>query len=194
MKRAFVVLGVAVLALAVAASAYLLSPQVMGAAHAEGPLRLVGVWDRLNPDQGNPAPEHEVLRCGGNLAWHCIYDKHPEPRLNFEQPPDATFGQFHGEDITSSWTCPTWFGDRCDETVFVVGGVMHYQYPDGSYSDVNQDLVMLDQDGEQVLYAYWVDFSFACPWYRSFDQALLANPFTLPFNGTDWPEVDCIWP
>ena len=193
MKRVSLVLSVAVLALAVVASAYLLPFQAVEAANAQGTLGPVGVWDRLNPDQGNPTPEHEVLRCGGNAAWHCIYDKHPEPLLDFSQPPDATFGHFRGEDVTSGWNCPSWFGDnRCDATAFVVGGVMSYQYPDGSSLDLNQDLVLLDQGGEQVLYVYWVDHSFACPWYRSFDQALSANPFPIPFNGTDWPAMDCI--
>jgi len=194
MKRVSLVLSVAALALVVGTSAYLLPVQAVEAANAHGPPGLAGVWDRLNPDQENPTPEHEVLRCGGHEAWYCIYDKHPEPLLGFSQPPDATFGQFRGEDITSEWTCPAWFGARCEATALVASGVMRYHYPDGSSLDVSQDLVLLEQGGEQVLYAYWVNYSFACPWYRSFDQALSANPFPLPFNGTDWPAMDCILP
>ena len=193
MKRVSLVLSVAVLALAVVASAYLLPFQVVEAANAQGPPGLVGVWDRLNPDLENPTPEHEVLRCGGNAAWQCIYDKHPEPALGFSQPADGTFGLFRGEDVTLKWSCPAIFGEMCDTTAFVVGGVMTYRYPDGSSLDLNQDLVLVDQEGDQVLWVYWVDFSFACPWYPTFDQALWANPFPTPFNGTDWPAMDCIF-
>jgi hypothetical protein len=194
MKRMSLILNLAVLAIVGVASAYLLPFQAVGVADAQGPLGPVGVWHRLNPDQGNPTPEHEVLSCGGNARWHCIYDKHPEPRLGFEHPPDSTFGQFRGENITSGWSCPDWFEDKCDATVFVAGGVMNFQYPDGSYLDVDQELVVIDQGAQQVLYVYWVESQFACPWYMAFDQALLANPFSTPFNGTDWPDIDCIFP
>jgi hypothetical protein len=194
MKRMSLVLRLALLVTVGLASAYLLPSQAAVAAYGQGPFGPIGVWHRLNPDQGNPTPEHEVLRCGGRTFWHCIYDKHPEPLLGFEQPPDATFGQFWGENITSGWICPDWFGDKCEATVFVAGGVMSFQYPDGSYLDVNQDLALIDQDGEQVLWAFWVDSPFACPWYVSFDQALLANPFPVPFNGADWPDMDCVFP
>ena len=40
-------------------------------------------WHRLNPDQSNPAPEHERLRCIEAAVWVCRYDKVPEPALNF---------------------------------------------------------------------------------------------------------------
>ena len=52
------------------------------------------------------------------------------------------------------------------------------------------DLIFID---DEVLYLSWVDFGFACPWFPSFEAALAANPFPLPFNGVDWPAQDCIF-
>ena len=64
-------------------------------------------WHRLNPDQSNPAPEHERLRCIEAAVWVCRYDKVPEPALNFSW--NRTTAQFVGRDITDSWSCPEWF-------------------------------------------------------------------------------------
>lgn len=167
---------------------------VILSAKAQENTALVGVWDRLNPDQGNPSPEHEVLRCGGNDFWHCIYDKHPEPRLGFQQPSDSTSGLFLGKEITSQWNSPGWFpNDITENYTFVVGGAMTYTYPDGSIATINQDLIVTNMDGQAILYVFWSDMNFACPWFRSFDEALAANPFPVPFNGEDWPEMDCIF-
>jgi len=153
---------------------------------------LRGKWDRLNPDQGNPTPEHEVLGCGGGNRVYCVYDKWPAPFLGFETPPDETHGIFLGEEIIS-WECPGWFpGEICDSTTFVAGGVMRYYLPDGSRFSVDQNMIVTKLNGKEVLYMYWVD-SFICPWYRSFREALAANPFPLPFDGAHWPEVDCIF-
>jgi hypothetical protein len=41
-----------------------------------------------------------------------------------------------------------------------------------------------------VLYNYWVG-QFVCPWFRSLDAAVAANPIPLPFDGT-FPQQDCI--
>jgi hypothetical protein len=153
---------------------------------------LAGKWDRLNPDPSNPTPEHEVLGCGGTDRLFCIYDKWPAPLLGFETPPDATYGVFLGREI-ASWDCPYWFpGKICDNTTFVAGGVMRYYLPDGSRFSVDQDLIVTEMDGQQVLYMYWVD-SLVCPWYRSFREALAANPFPLPFDGENWPAIDWIF-
>lgn len=190
MRRTFLALGVAMLVIVGIAVAYIMLFQSRVYA-APGPPALTGTWDRLNPYH-DPSPEHEVLQCGGSARWHCVYGKHPEPRLAFEQPPDATSGSFRGEDVTLGWTCPTWFpADVCDTVTFVAGGVMHYRQSDGSDLVVDEELIVASTDGQQVLYVYWAD-QFFCPWYRSFDEAVAANPFPLPFNGTDWPAPDCV--
>src|SRR3989304_818009 len=77
-----------------AVGAFLLVFQASLPAAAQRQVNLAGKWDRLNPDQGNPTPEHEVLRCGGNASWNCAYDKQPEPRLGFETPPGSTSRRF----------------------------------------------------------------------------------------------------
>lgn len=192
MKRTPLILSPIVLVTVGALGVSLLLFQTPTIANAQGRPDLVGKWDRLNPDPNNPTPEHEVLRCGGNTTWHCVYDKQPEPRLGFENPPDSTFGRFRGEDVSSIWTCPDWFpSEICDNWTFVAGGAMEFLYPDGSNLVVDQELVVIDTGGGQMLYVYWVD-QFACPWFRSLDEALAANPFPTPFNGEDWPELDCV--
>jgi hypothetical protein len=142
------------------------------------------VWHRVNPDQSNPAPEHERLRCLEGVVWVCAYDKVPEPDLNFSW--NATTGHFVGSDITSSWACPSWFPD-CAVTR-VVEGTALYLPVGGHPFKVLTDLVFTSSG---VLYVYWVD-RFACPWYATFADALAANPFPLPFNGVDWPSPDCV--
>ena len=157
---------------------------------ATGNPGIAGKWDRLNP--GVP-PEHEVMRCGRNADWYCTYDKHPEPGLGFVNPPNSTFGRFRGEDITSEWTCPGWFGsDICDNTTFVASGVMGFDLFDGGELIVNEELILVENEGSQILYVYWVD-QFVCPWYRTFDEALAANPVPLPFNGVDGGIMDCLF-
>jgi hypothetical protein len=137
---------------------------------AKGQPGIAGRWDRLNP--GVP-PEHEVMSCGGNANWYCTYDKHPEPGLGFVNPPDSTFGRFRGEDITSEWTCPAWFPyGICDNTTFVASGVMIFNRGE---LVVDEQLILVENEGSQILYVYWVD-QFVCPWYRTFDEALAANP------------------
>jgi len=149
---------------------------------------IVGRWNRLNP--GLP-PESEVLRCGGNLMWSCTYDKHPEPGLGFLNPPEATFGRFQGMEATSEWACPTWFpANICEDSAYVVRGTMTFKQGDGNVFTVDEELILTESAGQQVLYVYWVD-QFVCPWYRTFDEALAANSFPMPFNGTDGPEMDC---
>ena len=162
-------------------------------AGAQGQLGLAGKWDRLNPDQSNSTPEHEVLRCGGNVQWNCIYGKQPEPQLGFENPPDSTSGKFRGVNITSEWTCPSWFPPSiCANATFVAQGVMSFRLSDGSNLTVDQALILTETGGDQVLYMYWGE-QFVCPWYGRFSEALAANPFPTPFNGEDWPTMDCVF-
>jgi len=157
---------------------------------------LAGMWHRLNPQQSqsNPAPEHETMTCHRRtdnqaLPWDCRYSKIPEPDLNFAW--NTTTGRFAGADVTSSWACPGWFPPSvCGNVVHVAeGNFVFYPAAGGSFTAF-LDLVVAQIGGEQTLYAYWVD-SFACPWFRSFDEALAANPFPLPFDGVNGPAGDC---
>ena len=40
-------------------------------AGAAGARPHTSTWHRLNPDQSNPAPEHERLRCREAAVWVC---------------------------------------------------------------------------------------------------------------------------
>jgi hypothetical protein len=117
----------------------------------------------------------------------CRYDKVPEPALNFSW--NRTTAQFVGRDITASWACPEWFTE-CAAVTRVIEGTATYRGAVGHPFKVLVDLIFID---DEVLYLSWVDFGFACPWYPTFEAALEANPFPLPFNGVDWPEQDCIF-
>ncbi len=147
-------------------------------ANVPGAVDLVGTWDRLNY---GPPPEHEVLHCGGNSLIQCVYDKHPEPRLGFAQPPDSTMGSFRGQDVTAGWSCPAWFpSEVCANTAFVASGATTYTYPDGSVQVLEQDLIVSGVSGQSILYMYFKNWGVACPWYRSFEAAVSANPSVLP--------------
>jgi hypothetical protein len=194
MKRISLSLNLALPAILVLVGVYHLHSPAPVSAAAPGRPGLAGKWDRLNPDQGNLTPEHEVLRCGDNAQPMCVYDKQPEPKLGFQNPPDSTNGHFRGQDVTATWECPPFLSEAFENVLFVVHGVMDFDRSDGSELIVDQELIVADVAGEARLYVYWVDQQFACPWYRSFDQALAANPFPTPFNGEEWPTVDCIFP
>ena len=188
--RRFLVLVAAALGLAIVGSLANLTAAA-GSASSSGRPGLNTEWHRLNPDQSNPAPEHERLTCLQGRGWSCHYDKVPESSLNFHW--DTTVGDFNGADITKSWTCPDWFpADICQDVTQVARGTTVFRQADGSTFAARQELVVANQGGAQMLWVHWVRFGFACPWFPTFDQALAANPFPLPFNGVDWPEDDCI--
>ena len=156
-------------------------------AAAGGKRPLAGRWHRLNPDLSNPTPEHEVLKCKGKGSWKCRYDKRPERKLGFEHPPDSTSGRFKGEDITSGWACPFWFpAGVCTDVVYVVRGEMLFSPSEGPDFTITQELVVTESGGDQILYVYWVD-QFVCPWFRSFDDALAANPLPSPTQDCTFP-------
>jgi hypothetical protein len=143
-------------------------------------------WHRLNPDQSNPAPEHERLRCREAAVWVCRYDKVPEPGLNFSW--NRTTAHFVGRDITARWACPAWFTE-CAAVTRVVQGVSKIR-PEGERPfRLRLDYVFLDDKRLFLL----VPDALACPWFGSFERALAANPFPLPFNGVDWPASDCLF-
>ena len=161
---------------------------------------LAGEWHRLSVDRSHPAPEHELLRCVENVGaqagtgsntWFCRYSKAPEPTLNFDW--NNNYGFLSGQDITSSWACPAWFpGGICSSVVSVVEGTMTFIDPDThqpSFS-VLEDLVVVQTPAGERLYNYWVN-RFVCPWFRTFGEAIAANPLTLPFDG-NFPPQDCV--
>jgi len=152
---------------------------------------LSGRWDRLNVDPERSYAEHEVLNCEYDGEWNCSYSKDPD-ELGFEDP-DSTSGIFTGKDASEGWVCPEWFEDSICETVtYVAAGVMDISPSDEDSFTIDQELIVTEQKGIQHLYVYWNGW-FVCPWYRSFDQALEANPFPIPFNGVDGPVFDCIF-
>jgi hypothetical protein len=172
---------------------------VGGPASASQAGALAGEWSRLSVDQSNPGPEHERLHCvqnngaqAGNSSdtWFCRYSKAPEPGLNFYW--NNRQGFFSGRDVTATWACPAWFpAGSCSSVVQVVEGTMDFTQPSVGFSlSVLEDLVVTQSGGNQTLYIYWVDFGFACPWFRTFEEAVAANPLPLPFNGT-WAPQDC---
>jgi hypothetical protein len=129
-----------------------------------------GEWHRLNPGVTN---EHERLRCVEvSPTWVCRYDKLPEPGFQL----DGTVGIFHGRNITTTWTCPEWFaGEICDNVRAVYEGRATYLIDGGHPFHSWQDYIITDMAGQPVLIQYWVD-QFACPWFRTFDEAVDANP------------------
>jgi hypothetical protein len=129
-----------------------------------------GQWHRLNPGTQD---EHERLRCVETVAhWTCAYDKLPEPGFHI----DSTVGMFQGKNVTSAWACPEWFpAEICDNVVAVYEGPATYFLDGGGKFRVDEDYVITDMGGQPVLIQYWID-QFACPWFRTFDEAVAANP------------------
>lgn len=158
---------------------------------------LAGQWDRLNVDPGNPAPEHEQFHCVQNNGaqtgtsantWSCLFNKLPEPTLNFHW--DAVHAFMSGQDVTATWSCPGWFpAGICSDVVQVVEGPETFRKQGVVLGSVLLDLIVQQTSSGQRLYEYWVN-QHVCPWFRTFDEALAANPLPLPFNGT-FPPQDC---
>jgi hypothetical protein len=134
-------------------------------------------WHRLNPDQANPAPEHERLACvRGAVYLLCQYDKVRATGYHW----DRTVGRFIGHDMTASWVCPDWFpNDVCDNVVKVWSGHARYWPPRRHSFRVDQDMVIVRWGGQKVMFQYWVG-AFACPWYQTFREAHAANPSAYP--------------
>jgi hypothetical protein len=184
----------------IVALASLLALMVALPAGANVSAPLAGTWHRLNVARPNGAPEHERLLCvpnnGGPVGisgetWFCHFDKLPEPTLNFHWNADQGF-MSDGQDITSTWSCPGWFpAGICSDVVQVVEGTMTFSRPPILHPPFSTllDLIVQQTSSGQRLYEYWVN-QHVCPWFRTFDEALAANPLPLPFNGT-FPPQDC---
>ena len=177
-----------------------LAALLAGGAGAAADSPLAGQWDRLSVDRSHVAPEHELLRCVENNGaqagtssdtWFCRYSKAPEPSLGLSW--NNNYGSLSGHDITATWTCPAWFPDGiCPNVVGVVEGTMLFVDPSAHQAPflVLEDLVVARTPAGERLYNYWVG-QFVCPWFRSFSEAVAANPITLPFDG-NFPPPDCV--
>ena len=182
-----------------AALASLLAVVVAYPAGAGVSAPLAGSWDRLSLDMSHPAPEHEQLYCAQNNGaragagvetWFCRYSKLPEPTLNFYW--NSNQGFLSGQDVTTTWSCPVWLpAGICPNVVQVVEGTMTFFQPSlHPPFSVLEDLVVTQTAAGQRLFVYWVN-QFECPWFRTFDEAVAANPLPLPFDGT-WAPQDCV--
>lgn len=150
-----------------------------------------GEWHRLNPSQDNPAPNHERFLCTEGQVWRCAFDQVAEPSLHA----DDTVARFVGHDVTSRWECPAWFAAHCDDVVRVISGKSHVTLDDGTKFALRIVFILTEVDGQQVLWNHIVDFGVAVPWFRTFDEAVVAAGFTPPylFDGTNWPPEDYIF-
>ena len=171
----------------------------VGGARAVQSSPLAGEWHRLSVDRSHPAPEHELLRCVENNGaqagtssdtWFCRYSKRPDPELGLSWNNNQGF--LAGRDVTSTWICPGWFpAGICPNVVSVVEGTMIFFEPSVHPPfPVLQDLVVVRTATGDRLYNYWVN-QFVCPWFRTFAEALAANPIALPFDG-NFPPQDCV--
>jgi hypothetical protein len=124
------------------------------------------------------------FRAEGGNTWAGRYDKHPEPGLGFPNPPDGTYGVFMGADSTSFVCQRTFPFYPCQNVVEVVEGTTRYYPPNQPPFDVHQQqIVVRNETGQEVMWQYWVSpGNFACPWYRTFDEALAANPSPARFD------------
>ena len=145
-------------------------------------------WHRLSADRSQTAPEHERLECAEGSTWTCQYSKVPEPALNFQW--NGQRGTFTGSPIPpAQWPCPTWFPSKiCTNLNRVAQGIASFG-PTSTFS-VREELIVTKAGDQEQMWNYWVG-QFVCPWYGTFEEALAANPFPLPFNGT-WPAQDCV--
>ena len=126
-----------------------------------------GIWHRLNYRQ------HQVNDCQWDEMWTCIFNDQSEADLGFKST--QTFGVFEGTFIPD-WNCPNWFPEAiCKSAILVIGGTTLFE-GDGPSLQVDIEYIVIEIGGSPVLYEYWVN-RFACPWYRSFDETLAANPY-----------------
>src|SRR5437868_14256570 len=86
-----------------------------------------------------------------------------------------------------------WFSASvCANVTTVVAGTISITRADGISFSGPFDLVLAHAGrAAQVPHGYWPVFGLTCPWYRTFSESLAANPMPLPFDGIDWPPLDC---
>ena len=130
-------------------------------------------WHRLNPGGSQATSEHERLTCReADQAWSCEYAKVPDPGFSW----NSGTGTFTGGNVTAHWTCPDWFGQVCGHVIAVYQGVGVFHPPVGRPSTFRQEYIATNINGEEILFVHFVDFGFACPWFRTFAEGLAANP------------------
>jgi len=140
-----------------------------------------GEWHRLNTRNsgGNPASsEHEVMHFWAETAgWVGRYEKRAEATLGFRNPPDGTVGIFAGAVATKFVCQPAFPFYPCQDVVQVVEGTTRYSPPGRPPFEVHQQhIVVRTAEGREVMWQYFLrPWNFACPWYRDFDEALVAN-------------------
>ena len=131
-------------------------------------------WHRLNPGGSEATSEHERLTCReADQAWSCDYDKLPDSGFFW----NSATGTFTGGNVTRHWTCPDWFpSEVCNNVTAVYQGQGVFHLPDSHPVTFTQDYVVTNVGGVGVLYVYYVDLGFACPWFRTFAEGFAANP------------------
>jgi len=160
--------------------------QLQSSAPVQEPL--FGYWHRIAAGGDAAHSEHSVWNFViQRNTWDGRYDKRPEPGLGFPSPPLGDFGTFQGVEATNFVCQPTFPFYPCQDVVAVVEGTVHYQFRDQwDFEVLEQEIIVRDASGHEMLWEYWVQpGNFVCPWYRSFDEALAANP---SFH------QDCIFP
>jgi hypothetical protein len=130
-------------------------------------------WNRLSPGGSQATSEHERLTCReADQSWSCNYDKLPDSGFAW----DSSTGTFSGGNVTRQWTCPEWFGQVCLHVVAVYKGEGVFHPVVGHPSTFKQEYIVTNINGEEILFVHFVDLGFACPWFRTFAEALAANP------------------
>ena len=142
----------------------------------------VGIWHRYSPGASASQSEHERMVCvpvREGVVMSCHYDKAREQELGYHW--DDNQGYFQGADVTDSWSAPGWFPAGISGSVTrVVEGQFVYVNP-GVHAPffVNTDLVFTGSGPTARMYVYWIN-QFVCPWFKTFEQALAANPGGAP--------------
>ena len=143
-----------------------------------------GSWHRNGGSGDNPGV-HQVNYCQNGEVWVCNFKNLPEPELGFDCS-DEVSGVFEGTPILD-WNCPSWFPENiCENNVFVIGGSTDFTGGTGGDLHVDIEYIVIETVNRYVLYEYWVN-RFVCPWYRTFDEVLEANPLQNRHN-------DCFFP
>ena len=148
-------------------SAVLLSLTTAAAAIAAAP---TGEWHRLNPGDLN---EHERLTCVESPgAWHCSLREGPGGPAGVELGLDDLACSADGRSRPPG-SAPSWFPAPSATTSSRSTRVHRAYNPfDDRPFQVRAGLCgHRDRCDQAVLYQSWVDV-FACPWFRTWDEAL----------------------
>ena len=140
-----------------------------------------GLWHNHTANAPNSAGTHQINDCreDGEI-WTCLFSDQAEPELGFRA--SGLFGVFEGK-LIPDWNCPNFLPEAiCRSVILVIGGTTVFEKGEGPGLQTEIEYIVVELGGRQVLYEYWVN-RFACPWYRSFDEVLAANPFPYDSGG-----------